>query len=82
MKLNETQSKIVQLIANAELRTNEQMISLLLAEGIRFYFCDYETPFGHVEFSAEKAEDLLRQDAMRCVQAAPLPNEEFCLPNR
>lgn len=68
MILNETQSKALQLVANAELRTPEQMLSLLLAEGIRFYFCDYESPFTHVELDPEAMERMLRADAMRCAQ--------------
>lgn len=68
MILNETQAKALQLVANAELRTPEQMLSLLLAEGIRFYFCDYESPFGHVDLDADAVERLLRADAMRCAQ--------------
>lgn len=68
MVLNETQAKALQLVANAELRTPEQMLSLLLAEGIRFYFCDYESPFGHVELDPEALALTLRADAMRCAQ--------------
>lgn len=74
MKLNQTQANIVQLIANAELRTSEQMLSLLLAEGIKLYFCDYEPPFSHVELNIERAEEMLKEDAMRCVQATPTSN--------
>lgn len=74
MKLNQTQANVLQLIANAELRTPEQMLSLLLAEGIRFYFCDYESPFAHVDLNVEKAEHMLREDAIRCVQVASLAN--------
>lgn len=68
MMLNGTQSKALQLVANAELRTPEQMLSLLLAEGIRFYFCDYESRFNHVQFDAEALEMVLRADAIRCAQ--------------
>lgn len=68
MFLNETQAKALQLVANAELRTPEQMLSLLLAEGIRFYFCDYESPFNHTELDADAVEAVLRADAMRCAQ--------------
>ena len=68
MILNETQAKALQLVANAELRTPEQMLSLLLAEGIRFYFCDYESPFSHVDLDADAVERVLRADAMRCAQ--------------
>ena len=69
MKLNETQAKVLQLVANSELRTREQMLSLLLAEGIRFYFCDYGSPFSHVGINPEELENALRCDAMRCVQS-------------
>jgi hypothetical protein len=70
MTLNETQAKIVQLIANAELRSNEQMLSLLLMEGIRFYFCDYEPKHGTAEIDPEAMEFLLKQDAIRCAMGA------------
>ena len=71
MILNETQAGVLQLVANAELRTPEPMLSLLLAEGIRFYFCDYESPFSHVELDADAVETVLRADALRCVQNHP-----------
>lgn len=69
MKLNQTQSKILQFAANAELRTAEQMLSLLLAEGIKFYFFDRE-PLKNVELEIDKAVELLEQDAIRCALLA------------
>jgi hypothetical protein len=65
MKLNDTQARVLQQIANAEMRSPEQMLSLLLAEGIRFYFCDYQPQSGEVD--PESAEFMLKQDAIRCV---------------
>jgi len=46
--LNDAQMSALTEVAESELRTVEQMLSLLLAEGVRFYFCDYESPHGRV----------------------------------
>ena len=63
MKLNESQTAAIQEAANAELRTPEQMLSILLAEGFRFYFLDYESPHGRVD--ASDLEKALLEDAKR-----------------
>jgi len=68
MKPTKTQARVLQLAANAELRTPEQMLSLLLAEGVRFYFCDYQPHSGEVD--PESAEFMLKQDAIRCAMGA------------
>jgi len=68
MTLNETQARVLQQIANAEMRSPEQMLSLLLAEGVRFYFCDYQPHSGEVD--PESAELMLKQDAIRCAMGA------------
>jgi predicted peroxiredoxin len=49
MELTPLQRSIIAKIAKAEFRTTTQMISLLLAEGIRFYFCDDDARFGKIE---------------------------------
>lgn len=61
MYLNETQLAVLNKVANAELRTPEQMLSLLLAEGITFYYADYSSHFAEVN-EAELA-DQLTEDA-------------------
>lgn len=43
--LNEIQFKVLKEVAEAEIRSPEQMLSLLLSEGIRYYFLDQ---LGHV----------------------------------
>jgi len=65
MQLTETQAKIVQLAANAELRTPEQMLSLLLAEGITFYFMDRCQMRGGAEMNVEEAERQLVTEAIK-----------------
>jgi hypothetical protein len=69
MKLNQTQEKVLQFAANSELRTKEQMLSLLLAEGIKFYFFDRE-PISNTELDVERAVELMTEDAMRCAISA------------
>jgi len=69
VKLTETQAKVLQLVSNAELRSRSQMLSLLLAEGVRFYFFD-RAPFWHgVELNVEEAVKQLEAEAMAAIQA-------------
>jgi len=69
MKLTETQAKVLQLVSNAEMRGRSQMLSLLLAEGVRFYFFD-RAPFWHgVELNVEEAVKQLEAEAMAAIQA-------------
>lgn len=70
MELSESQARIVQLAANAELRTPQQMLSLLLAEGVTFYFCDRLEVRGGSEFNRQEAERILIQDAICQVAAS------------
>ena len=65
MQLTETQARIVQLAANAELRTPEQMLSLLLAEGVIFYFMDHDTMRGGAEIDIKEAERQLITEAIQ-----------------
>lgn len=60
--LNDTQQQVLKEIATAEMRSVEQMLSMLLVQGIRFYFCDYTSPFLH-EVDADKLEFILLDDA-------------------
>ena len=60
--LNEVQQQVLKDIAEAEMRPIDQMLSLLLVQGIRFYFCDYVSPF-YNEVDADKLEEKLLKDA-------------------
>jgi len=71
MKLTKTQARVLQLAANAELRTPEQMLSLLLAEGLSFYFMDRPMMRGGAELDTDEAVRLLINDAI--CQTAPTP---------
>ena len=64
-KLNAVQFQAVSKVAKAEARTVEQVLSLLLAEGISFYFCDYSSPniADDERLEEGKLVDLLREDA-------------------
>lgn len=64
MKLTKNQARVVQLAANAEHRTPEQMLSLLLAEGITFYFMDREQMRGGAEIDVNEAADLMVKEAI------------------
>jgi len=60
--LNDVQQQVLKDIAEAEMRTIEQMVSLLLVQGVRFYFCDYQSPF-YNDVDADKLENKLLADA-------------------
>jgi len=59
--LNDTQQKVLEEVAEAEMRTVEQMLSLLLIQGVRFYFCDYCSPF-YNEVNADNLEEQLLKE--------------------
>lgn len=59
--LNSTQQHVLEEVCAAELRTPEQMMSLLLAEAMRFYFMDHESPRGNPD--SVKLETFLNNDA-------------------
>ena len=61
--LNDTQQQVLKEVATAEMRSVEQMLSLLLMQGIRFYFCDYTSPF-YNSVDADKLENTLLADAI------------------
>jgi hypothetical protein len=65
MQLTETQARIVQLAANAELRTPQQMLSLLLTEGIIFYFMERCQMRGGAEVDVEEVERQLIAEAIQ-----------------
>ena len=72
MELTEPQARVVQLAANAELRTPQQMLSLLLAEGVNFYFMDREQMRGGAEFDVKEAERILIHDAIHQIAASTI----------
>ena len=47
LKLTKTQANAIKAVAAAEMRSEAQVISLLLAEGIRFFYCDDYPRFGN-----------------------------------
>ena len=65
--LNDTQQKVLEEVAEAEMRSVEQMLSMLLVQGIRFYFCDYSSPF-YNEVDADKLENTLLENAKHKTQ--------------
>ena len=58
MQLTDLQQHAIKACAKAELRSEAQMLSLLLAEGFRFYFCDSEPRFGDLPEMTELGESL------------------------
>jgi len=64
--LNDTQQQVLEEVAEAEMRTVEQMLSLLLIQGVRFYFCDYCSPF-YNEVNADKLEEQLLKEVKNAI---------------
>jgi hypothetical protein len=73
MQLTDTQARVLQLAANAELRTAEQMLSLLLAEGFRFYFLNRQEASDSVEVDTDA---IVRQ---LMTEAAAMPHQHGTL---
>lgn len=65
--LNEVQLQVIKEVAKAEMRSPEQMLSLLLCEGVRFYFCDYCSQHGVV--NEIHLAELLSNDAKQQITA-------------
>ena len=61
MKLTQLQKETIRSFARADLRSNDQMLALLLAEGFRFFFIDRE-PYTKCGLTAAEAEDLILKE--------------------
>jgi hypothetical protein len=69
MELSQEQKRAVDLCALAEMRSPEQMLSLLLEEGIRFYFADREPIHGWKmrDFDDAKLVEEMHENALAIV---------------
>ena len=65
--LNSVQFRVVKEVADADIRSMEQMLSLLLEMGVRFYFADYWPQSGERP-DIDKLEHNLKQDAIRAIK--------------
>lgn len=64
--LNEVQLQVIKEVAEAEMRSPEQMLSLLLREGVRFYFCECSQ---HGVVNEIQLAELLNNDAKQQITA-------------
>jgi hypothetical protein len=55
--LTDTQQAVVEKIADAEMRSVNQVVGLLLAEGINWTYVDYSPRYGDIDSS--KLEDQI-----------------------
>ena len=62
-KLNRAQQKVVAAVAKSEARTQEQVVSILLDQGLDFFYCEHMPMF--CAFDKEAAENLLQDDIKR-----------------
>ena len=68
IQLTEAQATALDQVATAEMRTRQQMLSLLMAEALRFYFIDREPVMNAQTLQPEQlCEDLLN-DALEQIQ--------------
>ena len=67
MKLTQLQKNCIQKLAAADVRAEDTMLGLLLAEGIRFFYCDNESinrvaPGKSTQASANEMADLIIEE--------------------
>ena len=61
MQLTQLQKETIRSFARAELRSDDQMLALLLAEGFRFLYLDRDT-YNKCGLTAAEAEDLILKE--------------------
>jgi hypothetical protein len=66
MHLTPAQAAALHAAASAELRSQRQMLSLLLAEGLRFYFNDREPQRGGSFNESELIDELIDELLTSC----------------
>ena len=63
-KLNRAQQKVVAAVAKSEARTQEQVVSILLDQGLDFFYCEHTAiyePYVHSEtFDKDLTDDIKR----------------------
>jgi len=68
IQLTEAQATALDQAATAEMRTRQQMLSLLLAEAFRFYFMDREPVLNANKLQPDQLCEALLNDALEQVQ--------------
>ena len=68
IELTEAQATALDQAATAEMRTRQQMLSLLLAEALRFYFMDREPVLNANTLQPDQLCEALLNDALEQVQ--------------
>jgi hypothetical protein len=68
IQLTEAQAIALDQAATAEMRTRQQMLSLLLAEALRFYFMDREPVLNANQLQPDQLCEALLNDALEQIQ--------------
>jgi len=83
MNLTPVQQAVINEAALVELRTPQEMLSLLLMEGLRFYFMDREQHFyrraedgSPIRFKEDQYMDQLLDELMETCQVKEFISEE------
>ena len=62
--LNATQQKVINAVAKSERRSPEQVVSILLNEGLAFFYCEHQAMFKPY-VNAETFDKVLNRDIKR-----------------
>lgn len=82
MKLSTTQRDFVEYAALIEGRPPSQMLALLLAEGLRFYFCDREPAFIHITDESRNIDEMSKTLEQEAHQLATAMESAYTLISR
>jgi len=62
--LNATQQKVINAVAKSERRSPEQVVSILLNEGLAFFYCEHQALYSPY-VNAETFDKALESDIKR-----------------
>ena len=62
--LNPTQQKVINAVAKSERRTPSQVLSMLLDQGLDFFYCEHSAPYSPY-IDAETFDKALNKDIKR-----------------
>ena len=65
-KLNRTQQRVVAAVAKSEARTQEQVVSMLLDQGLNFFYCEHQamySPYVNADTFAKDLDDDIKRIA-------------------
>ena len=64
--LNPTQQKVINAVSKSERRTPAQVVSMLLDQGLDFFYCEHSAPYAPY-VDADTFDKVLNKDIKRTV---------------